>query len=128
MTVTKKDKGTKKAKLESKVKTKRKSKEELIEERETDGSDNTYTGTVKYYKAKKEFGFISIDEEINFKDLSAKDKIYFMKEDITCESETIGVKKDAKVIFKVYKDSMGLGAMDIMNEDGTPIVFEDESG
>merc|ERR1719320_539358 len=119
---------------EKKVKTKtkktnenKKSKEELIEEREIDEGDDIYSGTVKYYRTKRGFGFISIDEEIEFKDLTAKDKIYVMKEDIICESEEIGLKKDSKVMFKVYKDSMGLGAMDVMNEDGTPIVFEEES-
>merc|ERR1711973_91032 len=88
-----------------------------------DEDEVTYTGTVKYYRTKRGFGFISIDNEITFQDLTAKGKIYVMKDDIISESESIGLNKDGKVIFKVYKDSMGLGAMDVMNEDGSPIVY-----
>jgi len=76
---------------------------------------------VKFFK--KGYGFISIEEDITFKDLTATKKIYVMKEDIICESDELGLNKDAKVMFKVYKDSMGLGAMDVLNEDGSPIVF-----
>jgi len=106
---------------------KKKTKEELIEEREIDGEEDIYTGTVKYYRTKSGFGFISIDNEITFQDLTVKGKIYVMKDDIISESESIGLKKDTKVIFKVYKDSMGLGAMDVTNEDGSPIAFEEET-
>merc|ERR1712060_6153 len=38
----------------------KKTKEQLIEEREIDEDENTYTGTVKFYKPEKEFGFINI--------------------------------------------------------------------
>lgn len=118
-----KKKKTKKKKSKKKTQNKviRKTKEECIAEREIDEDDNIYTGTVKFFK--KGYGFISIEEDITFKNLTATKKIYVMKEDIICESDEIGLNMDEKVMFKVYKDSMGLGAMDVLNEDGSPIVF-----
>jgi len=110
--------GKKKAK---KAKTKTKTKEELIEEREVDDDENVYTGTVKYYKGDKEFGFINISEEISFKELTAKGKIYVMKEDIVCESDVVGLASGSDVMFKIYKDSKGLGAYEVTNLDGTAI-------
>merc|ERR1719233_1701942 len=102
---------------------KAKTKEELIEEREIDEDENIYTGTVKMYKPDKEFGFINIAEEITFKDTTVKEKIYVMKEDIVCYSDEVGLIPEAEVIFKVYKDSKGLGASEVMNADGTPITY-----
>jgi len=49
-----------------------------------------------------------------------------MKEDIICYSEEVGLKPDTSVMFKIYKDSMGLGACEVQNADGTPIIFEPE--
>jgi len=112
-----KKKGAKKAKTKSKT------KEELIEERELEEEENIYTGTVKFYKADKEYGFINIDEEITLKDVSTKGKIYVMKEDIVCNSDEVGLAPKTEVMFKIYKDSMGIGACEVMNVDGTPIEF-----
>jgi len=103
---------------------KAKTKEELIEEREIDEDENIFTGTVQMYNPEKEFGFITIAEEITFKDISAKEKIYVMKEDIVCSSAEIGLNHEAEVMFKVYKDSKGLGACEVMNADGTPIIYD----
>jgi len=126
-TKTKKKKTTKKkSKKKTQTKVIRKTKEECIAEREIDEDDNIYTGTVKFFN-KRGYGFISIEEDITFKNLTATKKIYVMKEDIICESDEMGLNKDEKVMFKVYKDSMGLGAMDVLNEDGSPIVFEVEA-
>merc|ERR1719431_580108 len=111
----KKNKKKKKSK-KSEKQVVRKTKEECIAEREIDEEEQIYTGTVKFYK--KGYGFIKIEEEITFK--------YVTAEDIMCESEEIGLNKDDKVMFKIYKDSKGLGAMDVMNEDGSAIVFERE--
>jgi len=102
----------------------KKTKEELQEEREVDMEDTVYAGTVKTYRTEKGFGFISIEDDITFNGATAKEKIYFMKEDIVCYSDTVGLNPDTKVIFKLYKDSLGLGACEIQNEDGTPIIFE----
>jgi len=96
---------------------KAKTKEELIEEREIDTDENIYTGTVKYYNAEKEFGFITITEEITFKDITVKEKIYVMKEDIVCDSDEVALTADSEVMFKIYKDSKGLGAFDVTSED-----------
>jgi len=115
-----KKKPTKKAKVVKKT------KEELIEEREMDEEETMYTGTVKSYQAEKEFGFISIDEEIAFNGLTASEKIYVMKEDIICYSDEVGLTPGTNVMFKIYKDSMGLGACEVHNEDGTPIIYEPE--
>jgi cold shock CspA family protein len=94
--------------------TNRKTKEECIAERELDEEDNIYTGKIKFIK--KGYGFINIEQDITFKDLTATKKIYVMVEDIISGSDE-GLKKDDKVIFKVYKDSMGLGAMDVMTAE-----------
>jgi len=118
-----KGKKAKKAKKEKTTKT----KEELIEEREVDEEENIYTGTVKYYKPDKEFGFIDISDEISFKDATVKEKIYVMKEDIVCNSDDIGLTAESEVMFKVYKDSKGLGACEVMNIDGTPIEYNPEN-
>merc|ERR1712223_1704345 len=99
--------------------TSRKTKEECIEERELDEEDNIYSGTIKFIK--KGYGFINIEEDITFKDLTATKKIYVMVEDIISGSDE-GMKKDDKVIFKVYKDSMGLGAMDVMIAEESFVV------
>jgi len=110
-----------------KAKTSAKTKEQLIEEREVDEGDNVYTGTVKFYKQDKEFGFINIAENITFNDVTVKEKIYVMKEDIICSSDKVGLMPDSEVMFKVYKDSKGLGACEVMNVDGTPIVYLPEA-
>jgi len=102
----------------------KKTKEELLKEREVDKEEKMYTGTVKFYRTSQNYGFISIDEEINFKGLTAKGRIYVSKDDIVCYSEEVGLDKNSKVIFKLYKDSMGLGAYEVQNEDGTPITFK----
>jgi len=120
----KKSKKNKKKKEENVTK---KTKEELLEEREVGEEDTIYAGTVKTYRTEKGFGFISIEEDITFSGATAKDKIYFMKEDIVCYSDVIGLNPDTKVMFKVYKDSRGLGACEIQNEDGTPILFQPDS-
>jgi len=106
---------------------KAKTKEELLEEREIDEEENIYTGTVKYYEPDKEFGFINIAEEITFKDITVKEKIFVMKEDIVCSTDEIGLKPDMEVMFKVYKDSKGLGAEAVMSADGTSITYEPEA-
>jgi len=118
------DNGNKKAK---KTKTIAKTKDDLLAEREVDEDDNVYTGTVMFYKQDKEFGFIKIEEEITFKDITITEKIYVMKEDIICDSEDVGLTPDSEVMFKVYKDSKGLGAAEVMNLDGTSITFLPES-
>jgi len=105
---------------------KAKTKEELIEEREIDEEENSYVGTVMFYKPEKEFGFITISEEITFKDVTVKEKIYVMKDDIVCYSDEVNMIPDSEVMFKVYKDSKGLGACEVMNVDGTPITYEDD--
>jgi len=102
---------------------KQKTKQELIDEREIDEEETTYTGTVKSYNPEKEFGFITISDEITYNGVSAKEKIFVMKEDIVCYSEEVGMTVDNEVMFKIYKDSKGLGAYEVMNEDGTPIVY-----
>jgi len=102
---------------------KAKTKEELIAEREIDDEENMYTGTVKHYNSDKEFGFITIAEEITFKDSTAKEKIFVMKEDIVCSTDEVGLTADSEVMFKIYKDSKGLGACEVMNMDGTPIEY-----
>jgi len=113
----------KKGKVAKKAKTNVKTKEELIEEREIEEDENVYTGIVKYYKPEKEFGFITISEEITFKDVTVKEKIYVMKDDIVCYSDEVGLTPESEVMFKVYKDSKGLGACVVMNVDGTPIEY-----
>jgi len=115
-------KGNKKA-----AKKVKKTKEELIEEREIDEEETTYLGTVKYYKPEKEFGFITIAEDITFKDITVKEKIFVMKEDIVCYADQVDLTADSEVMFKIYKDSKGLGACEVMNADGTPITGKEDN-
>jgi len=115
-----------KKKPAKKAKVVKKTKEELLEERELDVEENFYTGTVMTYKPEKEFGFISIEEDITYNGVTAKEKIYVMKEDIICYSDEVGLTPGKRIMFKIYKDSMGLGACEVHNEDGTPIIFEPE--
>jgi len=127
-----KEGGSRKRKRQGKKKNKKpakkaKTKEQLIEEREIDEDENTYMGTVKFYKSEKDFGFINISEEITFKDVTVKEKIFVMKEDIVCYSDEVGLTEDSEVMFKIYKDSKGLGACEVMNAHGTPIEYSTES-
>jgi len=121
-------KSAKKAKKDKKKKNieklEKKTKEELIEERINDEEETIYTGTVKSYREEKGFGFISIDDDITFNGITAKGKIYVMKEDIISSAEEAGLNQDTKVIFKIYKDPLGLGACEVQNENGTPITFQ----
>merc|ERR1711920_1043230 len=123
-----KEGGSKKRKRQSGNKNKKsakkqKTKQELIDEREIDEDETTFTGTVKSYNPDKEFGFITISDEITHNDVTVKEKIFVMKEDIVCYSEEVGMIEDSEVMFKIYKDSKGLGAYEVMNADGTPIVY-----
>jgi len=102
----------------------KKTKEQLYQEREIDEEETIYKGTVKLYLPAQGWGLISIGEEITFKDATAKGKIYVSKDDIVCYSEEVGLNKNANVIFKVYKDSKGIGAYEVQNEDGSPIIFD----
>jgi len=104
-----------------------KTREELLEEREIDEEENTYAGTVRSYKPKKDFGFIAISGEITFKDLTVKEKIFVMKDDIICYSDEVGLTEGSEVTFKIYKDSKGLGAWEVMNVDGTPMEYPAQS-
>jgi len=126
--ITRKKIGSRKRKRQDKNENKEpgKSKEELIEEREIDGG-NKYKGTVRSYKPEKEFGFIDITEEIWFKEATVKQRIFVRKEDIVCYSDEVGLTEGCEVMFKIYKDSKGLGACEVMNVDGTPIQYSPES-
>jgi len=50
-----------------------------------------------------------------------------MKEDIVCGSDDVGLTAESEVMFKIYKDSKGLGACEVMNVDGTAIEYGKES-
>merc|ERR1712060_452246 len=104
----------------------KKTKEELIEEREIDEEETSYIGTVMYYKPEKEFGFIKITEDITFNDKTVKEKIFVMKEDIVCYADEVDLIPESEVMFKVYKDSKGLGACEVMNSDGTPLTVQSD--
>jgi len=102
----------------------KKTKEDIIAEREIEEDQNIYTGTVMYWKPMQGHGFISIDEDITVNGETAKERIYVWKSDIICFSEEIGLNKNDTVSFKVYKDSLGIGAYEVTYGDGTPIIFE----
>jgi len=105
----------------------KKTKEDIIAEREIEEDQNIYTGTVMYWKPMKDHGFISIDEDITVNGETAKERIYVLKSDIICFSEEVGLNKNDTVSFKVYKDSLGIGAYEVTNLDGSPIIFEPEA-
>lgn len=97
--------------------------EELSEEIEFD-DENIYTGTVNYYRPDQEFGFISLSKRITFKGATAKKSIWVSKLDIVCDSDEVGMYTDSKVLFRVYRNSAGLGAYEVTNEDGSPIQYD----
>jgi len=101
-----------------------KGKEDTIQERKMDNLGRTYIGTVKKWRAKNEYGFISAEKEITFKGMTAKERIYVMKNDIICRSSEVGLNVGSKVRFQVYWTSKSLGASEVKNIDGTPIVFK----
>jgi len=101
----------------------KKSQEELLAERDYD-EENIYSGIVSWYKADKEYGIISIDEPITFKGATAMKSVCVGKDDIICWSEEVGLFTDSKVMFRVFKNSRGIGAYEVTNEDGSPIFFE----
>jgi len=105
----------------------KKTNNKLLEEREIEEEEKIYNGTVKYWRPVEGYGFISIFEDITFNDITVKDQIYVSKDDITSVSKEVGLKAQTQVLFKVYKDPKGLGAYEVMNEDGTPISFDLES-
>jgi len=90
-------------------------------EREVD--DATYSGVLRWHKKNIRYGKIFIEDDITFKGLTAKSEIYVRKQDIVVGTEEGEENKNPGVIFKVYKDSNGLGAMDVRNKDGSPILF-----
>jgi len=90
-------------------------------EREVD--DATYSGVLRWHKKNIRYGHIFIEDDITFKGLTAKSEIYVRKKDIVVGTEEGEENKNPQVIFKVYKDSNGLGAMDVRSKDGSPILF-----
>jgi len=46
-----------------------------------------------------------------------------MKDDIVCYSDEVGFTAENEVMFKICKDSKGLGVCEVMNVDGTPIEY-----
>jgi len=91
----------------------------LKHEREFD-LENTYSGKVLFYNFLKGFGCIAIEDAITFKGVTKQGKIYAMKEDFT-QHFVMGLNQSSEVSFRVYKDSMGLGAYDIANADGSAL-------
>jgi len=102
----------------------KKKKEELWAEREIDKEQKIYCGTVKFYSPRRKFGIISLEEDITFKDATAERNIFAAKDDIVCCSDRSGMNNAAKVVFKIYNDSLGIGAYEVKNEDGTPIFYD----
>lgn len=101
--------------------------DELVEEREVDEGNQAFTGIVKDWNPEMEFGFIALTEEITFNGTTAKEKIFVMKDDIVCSSDKVGLVTNSEVRFKVYKDSRGLGASEVMNTNRTPIGYSGEN-
>lgn len=111
-----------KAKVQSKDE-ENKTNEELFAERECD-YESVYNGVVVKYKREKGFGFIAIDEPITFKGATVFKSVFAGKDDIVCYSDEIGMHIDSKVMFRIYKNSMGIGAWEVTMDDGSPIFFD----
>merc|ERR1719376_395413 len=101
------------------------------DDREVD-EETIYTGTVKFFAGQNGFGFIIPDEEIEFKgvtvttDAEAEDGgLYVAREDIIFEEDSApNLNYGTKVQFQVYKSEKGLGACQVMNEDGTAYEYK----
>jgi len=85
--------------------------------------DKTYSGVLRWNKINNRYGFISIENDITFKDLTVTKRIFVRKKNITVGSEEGVENKKPEVIFKVYKDRKGLGAFDVTSKDGSPVLF-----
>jgi len=105
----------------------RKTKEDLLAERKVEEEGNIYKGTVVFYMLEKGYGFISADDVITVNGLTGKEKVYVAADDIEYYSKKVGLNVSSRVAFKVYTDSMGIGAYWVKNEDDTPIFLNTES-
>jgi len=101
-----------------------KTKGQLLEQRSIDSTGPTHIGTVVKWRAKNGYGFISTNEEIAWKGVIGKDRIYVMKQDIICTSSEVGLNVGSEVRFKVYTANKGLGAAQVKNADGSPIAYQ----
>merc|ERR1719431_192979 len=101
------------------------------DDREVD-EETIYTGTVKFFAGQNGFGFIIPDEEIEFKgvtvttDAEAEEGgLYVAREDVIFEEDSApNLNYGTKVQFQVYKSEKGLGACQVMNEDGTAYEYK----
>jgi len=78
---------------------------------------------VTKWRPKNEYGFISTEDEIAYKGITGQDRIYVIKDDIICTSSEVGLNVGSKVRFKVYNATKGLGAAQVRNTDGSPIIY-----
>merc|ERR1719431_1445956 len=100
------------------------------DDREVD-EETIYTGTVKFFAGQNGFGFIIPDEEIEFEgvtvttDAEAEEGgLYVAREDVIFEENSApNLNYGTKVQFQVYKSEKGLGACQVLNEDGTPYEY-----
>merc|ERR1719397_2056758 len=101
------------------------------DDREVD-EETIYTGTVKFFADQDGYGFIIPDEEIEFMDETVSNDaeaeeggLYVAREDIIFEEGSApNLNYGTKVQFQVYKNEKGLGACQVLNEDGTAYEYK----
>lgn len=85
--------------------------------------DERFTGSIKRFRAKAGYGFITSDKEITWLDQTSKD-IYFYRNGLPLKHKpgcSPKLDEGLRVSFKVCKGTETLNALDIRKEDGTPI-------
>merc|ERR1712066_147017 len=100
-------------------------------DREID-DETIFTGTVKFFAGKDGYGFIIPDEEIEFMGVTAtadaeaeEGGLYVAREDVIfADGSAPNLNYDTRVQFQVYKSDKGLGALRVMNEDGSAYEYK----
>jgi len=85
---------------------------------------DTFEGAVQSFSWAKGSGWIKPKElspELRTKTTHREGYIYFYRRDLVSQDKVFGIHEEVKVRFKCYIDEKGIGACEIMGEDGTPI-------
>merc|ERR1712013_96105 len=84
-------------------------------------SEKTYSGKVKFYDFKKGFGFVGLDEKIEYNGETIEDDLYLTCTDIIFADGCNRIPRNFEVKFKVTKDDKGFKAVNVQNSEGKPI-------
>lgn len=90
---------------------------------EKDFEGKIFTGTVVKFRVNR-FIFIRPDESLSEYGFFGKEDLHANCEDINTEQRPARVTENSKITFKLFKDKNGFHAVDINDENGSPILVE----